>query len=152
MTGPPTADEACLERTRTAVLNVLMAASAGIAASALALRWRDRAAIWRGPEGIRQALLAVLLILVAASAWARRWGAARTRLRDPQLRAGRFFRAHLISAIIASMAVPLGLVYGWFFRPRLDAVSPFWVAAIALGFLALPRASGLADLDEPTPH
>jgi hypothetical protein len=40
-------------------------------------------------------------------------------------------------------------VYGWIVRPRLDAVAPFWVAALALGFLALPRAAELDGFDAP---
>ena len=51
----------------------------------------------------------------------------------------------------AALAVPLGLAYGWFVRPRLDAVGPFWVAALALGFLALPRAHELDGFDDPMP-
>jgi hypothetical protein len=43
----------------------------------------------------------------------------------------------------------LGLAYGWFVRPQLDAVGPFWAAALGLGFLALPRAASLNDFDEP---
>ena len=43
--------------------------------------------------------------------------------------------------------MPLGLAYGWLVRPRLDAVGPFWVAALTLGFLALPRARQFEDLD-----
>jgi hypothetical protein len=34
-------------------------------------------------------------------------------------------------------------------RPRLDGVAPFWVAALALGVLALPRSVALEGLDEP---
>ncbi len=68
----------------------------------------------------------------------RRFGAGRSRLRDPGRRASRFYQAHLTSAVVGSLAIVLGLCYGWWVRPRLDAVSPFWVAALALGILALP--------------
>jgi hypothetical protein len=53
------------------------------------------------------------------------------------------------AAAVGALAVPLGLVYGWTVRPRLDAVAPFWVAALALGFLALPRVHELEGFDAP---
>ena len=49
------------------------------------------------------------------------------------------------------MAIPLGLIYGWFVRPTLDAVAPFWIAGLAIGFLSLPRAAELDDFEEPIP-
>ena len=36
-------------------------------------------------------------------------------------------------------------------RPQLDAVAPYWIAALALGFLALPRAHELEGFDDPIP-
>lgn len=142
----------CLERTRSAVLNILIGVGAGIAMSGLVLRWRDRGAIWRAPEELRQALLTALFVLVVASYLTRRVGASRPRLHDPHRRAARFYRAHLMSALLGSLAIVLGLCYGWWVRPRLDAVSPFWVAALALGLLALPRADELRDFPEPIPE
>ncbi|AGA26667.1 hypothetical protein [Singulisphaera acidiphila] len=146
------AAEACLARTRSSVTNVLIAISGGIALSGLVLRWRDRAAIWRAPDELRQGLLAGLFLLLFSSYAVRRVGASRARLHDPQRRASRFYQAHLISAVIGSLAILLGLCYGWWVRPRLDAVSPFWVAALALGFLALPRADELRDFEDPIPE
>lgn len=146
------AAEACLARTRSSVINVLIAISGGIALSGLVLRWRDRAAIWRAPDELRQGLLAGLFLLLFSSYAVRRVGASRARLRDPQRRASRFYQAHLTSAVIGSLAILLGLCYGWWIRPRLDAVSPFWVAALALGFLALPRADELRDFEDPIPE
>ena len=141
--------QSCLERTRSAVLNVLIAVAVGIALSGLILRWRDRGAAMRAPEGLRQGLLACLFGLAVVSYATRRIGLAREALRNPDQRAGRFHRAHVLAAAIGALAVPLGLVYGWMVRPRLDAVSPFWVAALALGFLALPRAAELEGFDLP---
>lgn len=150
MTPPDPAKEACLARTRSAVLNVLMAAAAGITVSALILRSRDEGAAGPATRVVRLTLLGILMVLALASHLARRWGTSRGRLGDPLARASRFYRAHLISAIIASAAVPVGFAYGWFVRPELDGVGPFWAAALALGFLALPRAASLDDFDEPT--
>lgn len=151
ITLEPAAD-ACLSRTRASVINVLIAISVGIAISGFLLRWRDRGAIWRAPDELRQGLLAGLFLLVFMSFIARRVGASRARLHDPRRRASRFYQAHLSSAVIGSLAILLGLCYGWWIRPRLDAVSPFWVAALALGFLALPRADELRDFEDPIPE
>jgi hypothetical protein len=57
----------------------------------------------------------------------------------------------VLAASLAALAVPLGLLSGWIDRPRLDVVGPFWVVALALGFLALPRAHELEDFAEPLP-
>jgi hypothetical protein len=147
MTGRQPAALACLERTRSAVVSILVAVSCGIGASGLILRWRDRTALLRGSDGTRQALLGSLFLLVVASFLSKRVIASRRALRDPARRAARFFRAHVLAAALGALAIPLGLVYGWIVRPRLDGVAPFWVAALALGFLALPRAHELDDFD-----
>jgi hypothetical protein len=140
---------ACLERTRSAVLNVLVVVGLGIAASGLLLRWRDRWALVRGPEWLRQALLGALLAVVVVSYATRRRLTGREVLRDPAARCARFHRGHLLAAVAAALAIPLGLAYGWFIRPRIDAVAPFWIAALALGLLALPRSVELEGFDEP---
>jgi hypothetical protein len=142
---------ACLERTRSAVLNVLVGTGLGIAVSGFLLRQRDRWPPIRAAEPIRRALLGALLAAVVVSYAIRRTGAGRAALRDPATRCGRFFSAHLWSALAATVPIPLGLAYGWVWRPVLNEVAPFWVAALALGFLALPRASELADFDAPMP-
>ncbi len=143
---------ACIERTRRAVLNVFMAVGAGIAASGLLLRWRDRSALSRASDGFRQALLGGLLVLVVTSYLCGRIGASRSSLRDPARRAARFFRAHVLAATVGALAIPLGLLFGWTVRPRLDAVAPFWVAALALEFLALPRSHELTEFDSLMPE
>jgi hypothetical protein len=140
---------ACLQRTRNAVLNILVAVGVGIALSGLVLRWRDRSALSRAPEWVGQALLGGLLVLVVTSYLCVRLGARRSSLRDPAHRGLRFSRAHQRAALVGALAIPLGLVYGWMVRPQLAAVAPFWVAALALGFLALPRAHELEGFDAP---
>jgi hypothetical protein len=142
---------AALVRTRSAVLNILVAVGLGIASSGALLRWRDGRALLRTSEGARQAMLACLFALVVASYLCLRILARRGVLRDPARRASRFYRGHVAAAAVGALAVPLGLAYGWTVRPRLDAVAPFWVAALALGFLALPRAGQVDGLDDGPP-
>lgn len=153
MTTPETSARACLERTRSAVLNVLIGVGTAIALSGVLLRWRDGAAAWRAPENVRRAMLAALAILAILSYALRRSASFSASLLTPAEREERFYLAHLRAAVVGALAVPLGLAYGWTIRPRLDAVSPFWVAALALGFLALPRAGELESLPplEPDP-
>jgi hypothetical protein len=143
------AARAILERTRSAVLNVLVAVGVGIAASGLILRWRDSFALFRATDSIRQAMLAGLFVLVVVSYLCRRVLGRRSLLRIPEHRAARFYRSHLISAAVGALAIPLGLAYGWTVQPRVESVAPFWVAALALGVLAIPRASELDGLDDP---
>lgn len=150
MTSHPEATPltACLERTRSMVLNVMILAGLGIAASGFLLRWRDRWAETRAPRQTGPWLLIALCVVVAASHLSRRWICGRTSLQDPSTRFTRFFRGHLVSAAIGALAIPLGLVYGWFVRPTLDAVVPFWIAGLAIGFLSLPRRAELDDFEE----
>jgi hypothetical protein len=141
----------CLERTRSAVLNVLTVVGIAIALSGILIRWRDGWALERAPERIGRSLIGGLFSVLASSVVIRRVGAGRSALQPPTTRASRCFRAHLASALVGALAVPLGLAHGWFIRPRLDAVLPFWVAALALGVLAFPRAATLEGFDEPMP-
>jgi hypothetical protein len=141
----------CLERTRSAVLNVLVVSALGIAVSGLLLRWRDGWALFRRSAADRP-LMAALFTVAVLSYATRRLMIARLEDFEPTAREARFFQAHLLAALLAATAVPLGLAYGWLIRPRLDAVGPFWVAALALGFLALPHIRDLEALHglEPT--
>jgi len=146
MSGP---DAAALDRTRSAVLNVLIVAALGIALSGGALRQRDPAGTPFSPVRVRGPAQVALAALFAASVAARRIIASRTALRDPARRASRLYRGHVVAAVVGALAVPLGFAYGWEAEPDLRAIAPFWVAALALGILAIPRASGLDDLDDP---
>jgi uncharacterized membrane protein YfcA len=143
------ASTACLARTRSAVLNLLVAVGAGIAVSGLFLGRRDRGALlWPDREAGRWAH-GVLLGLIVVSFMVRRVMGGRSSLREPEQRAGRFFWSHVASAAVGALAVPLGLAYGWAIRPRLEDIAPFWVSALALGVLAIPRAYELDDFNEP---
>ena len=82
-----------------------------------------------------------LVVLIAIAYLILRIGSGRDALRDPATRARRFFRARVAAAGVGALAVPLGFVYGWFADGHLAAVAPFWVAALGLGFLALPEAT-----------
>jgi hypothetical protein len=141
---------ACLDRTRSAVLNVLVAVGAGIAASGWALGHHEPDAVlpW-GTVKTARASMAALVVLVALSYAILRVGSGREALKDPTRRASRFFRARVLAAIVGALAVPLGFAHGWLVDARLEAVVPFWVAALGLGFLALPRGPELDDFDEP---
>ena len=141
----------CLDRTRSAVLNVLVFVGAGIAVSGWALGRRDRGAFLWDPDMARRVSIVVLLSLLVASRLVLRLGSGRAALRDPDGRARRFYRSHVAAAVVGALAVPLGFFYGWAIKPRLEDISPYWVVALASGFLALPRAHELAGFDEPIP-
>jgi hypothetical protein len=147
---PPAA--ACLERARSAVLNILVADGTGIAFSGFLLRRPDLGALLRAPEIVRQALLGSLMALAVISYALRRVWASRSALSDPARRAKRFHRGHVVAAAVGSLAVPLGLVYGLLIEPELSGVGPFWVVALALGALAWPRAAELEGFDAPMPE
>ncbi|HEV3120885.1 MAG TPA: hypothetical protein VGY53_03230 [Isosphaeraceae bacterium] len=142
----------CLDRTRSAVVNVLMVVGLGIAVAGIYLGRRDRGALLWSEREMGRGAHALLFVIIVASFAVRRVVASRAALRDPAGRAPRFFRAHVASAILGALAMPLGALYGWAIRPRLDAVLPFWVAALALGVLALPRSYELEGFEEPIPR
>jgi hypothetical protein len=137
----------CLDRTRSVVLDVLVAVGAGIAVSGFVLRSHEV----RVPATVGKWLLAGLVVVVVTSYAVRRVLSRRTVLDPPGSRSGRFFWAHVLSAAVAALAVPLGFLHGWLVRPRLDSIAPFWVVALACGFLALPREHELEGFDDPIP-
>ena len=129
----------CLEKTRSTVLNVLVVVGAMIAVSGWVLGRMDRGAeLWDPVVAWRVASL-VLGGLFLASWMLVRVGSGRAALQDPSCRARKFTRAHIGAAVVGGLAVPLGFAYGWAIQPKIEAVSPFWVVALASGFLALPR-------------
>jgi uncharacterized membrane protein YcjF (UPF0283 family) len=150
--SPPDAEvstQSCLERTRSAVLNVLVVVGGGIAASGWILGRHDPdAALPWGTLKTRQIGLGALVAIVAASYATLRVIAGREALRDPARRYSRFFRGRFAASIIGALAIPLGFAYGWYVDSRLQAIAPFWVAALALGFLAMPRGGELDGFDE----
>lgn len=139
----------CLVRTRSAVFNVLLAIGFGISASGLLLGRHEAGkppmADW--PVTTRGAMVG-LLGLIAAAYLILRVGSGREALRDPARRAARFFRARVATAVVAALAIPLGFVAGWINDPRPEVLVPYWVAALGLGFLAVPRGYELDDFDE----
>ncbi len=147
--GNDPATLACLERTRSAVLNVLVVMGIGIALSGWLLSRRAFGlALWPPDEARRLALLA-LLGIVLLSVSVRRIGTSRVFLKDHTKRAQRFYWAHVAGAAIGALAVPLGFAYGWAIRPRIDGVGPFWAVALAMGVLSLPRIEPLLGFDRP---
>ena len=145
-TDPGHERDGCLERTRSSVLNVLVAVGLSIAVSGWLLRARAESPRPRPTKAVSDALYVSLIALAVASYATRRLMGARA----PRAPAGRrdhlFYWSHVGPALIAALAVPLGLAYGWLVSPRLDAVIPFWAVPFALGFLSLPRQAELLDL------
>jgi hypothetical protein len=146
------ADAQLVERTRSLVLNVLIADGAGIAASGLALRGRQAGASTWPLDEARALTYAALVALIFLSLATRRALASRARLRDPAARRARFAGAHLAGAVAGALAIPLGFAYAFAVRPTLDAVLPFWASALILGLLSLPRADALDGLDPLESH
>jgi hypothetical protein len=139
----------CLERTRSAVLNLLVLTGLAMAIGGWILARRDRGALFVPPTVARYVFYVTLLGLVVTSETMRRILGSRAALNDPKTRAERFLRAHLTAAAIGALAMPLGFAFGYAIEPQIKAVVPFWVTAMLLGFLALPRSEELMDYSEP---
>lgn len=138
-----------LLRTRNAVLNVLIADGMGIAIAGGLLRWRAWLPVPSVGESVRAGLLSGLVAVALVSYVTRRTMTSRQALRDPRNRDLAFLRGHVFSAAIGGLAVPLGFAFGWFVRPTLEAVGPFFLVALTLGALAWPRQHELDDLNWP---
>lgn len=139
---------ALLVRTRSAVLNVIIGIALMIAASGWMIRLGGGAAAFRGLRVVRpEGVYAGLVVLFVASRYlARRsWRSARAWETNEE-REARFYRSHVGAALVAMGGIPLGLVYALAFDPSLAGVAPFWVAAMALGLLAIPRSAELDNL------
>jgi len=137
----------CLKRTRSAVLNVLVGVGLTIAIGGWLLRGRTEAGQPPKPQRLHEVLMAALIVLAVASYLVRRSARRPVAATDPSHRQATFYRSHVLAATIAALAAPLGIVYGWWIDPRLEAVIPFWVVPLALGFLAIPRGHELDDFD-----
>jgi hypothetical protein len=137
----------CLERTRSAVLNVLVGVGLTIAFGGWLLRGRAEGRLPPREQWLHELLLAALIVLAVASYLIRRSARRPVASEDPGHRQARFYRSHVVAALIAALEAPIGIIYGLWIDPRLGAVIPFWVAALALGFLAIPRAHELGDYD-----
>jgi hypothetical protein len=135
------------------VLNVLVAVGLSIAVSGWLLRSRAGGVLGQGQatRWLHQGLMATLVVLGTSSYASRRVLGRRSALVDPSRRGRVFFWSHVLPAILAALAAPLGLAYGWFIVPDLAAIIPFWIVPLALGVLALPRAAELTEFDQPMP-
>jgi hypothetical protein len=145
------AAQACLERTRSAVLNVLVGVGLTIAIGGWLLQGRAAAERPAPPRGLHDSLMLILIGLAVASYIVRRGSGRRVARLDSGRRESAFFWSHVLAAAIAAPGAALGIVYGWWVDPRLEAVIPFWVVPLALGFLAVPRSRELDDFDRPAP-
>lgn len=148
-TDPATA--ACLERTRLAVLNVLVVDGCGIAVSGLALARRGWVVSHWDPVLVQHRAHYVLIGLTVFSYLLRRIMGTREALRDPSRRGARFYWSHVLGAAIGTLALPMGLAYGWLIGPVPREIIPFWVVALALGLMAFPRAAELEGFDRSLP-
>lgn len=139
----------CLNRTRSGVLNVLVGVGLVVAVSGFVLRGRVAGSLSPVPERVNRGLFLGLGLIFALSTILRRVLGSRSRLRDPLTRAARFYRGHVVPALVGAGAAVLGFAYGWLVSPRLEAVLPFWLAALVLGVLSYPRGRELDDFDTP---
>src|SRR5262245_59101951 len=110
---------ACQERTRSAVLNLLVGVGLGIAVGGFVLGPRERGSTDWPRDSARRWFLGALMGTVALSFVTRRVGSLRSVLRDPDSRSPRFFWSHVAAAALGLLAVLLGLVYGYAVEPRL---------------------------------
>jgi hypothetical protein len=140
--------EACLRRTRVAVLNVLMGVGLMIAVSGWLLRRRAEEGIVGPSRRLHDALLTALYLVGIVSYLVRRVASVRAARVPMAERGPLFYGSRVATAALAALGVPLGLAYGWWVDSRLEAVIPFWVVPLALGLLAIPRR---AELDDITP-
>jgi hypothetical protein len=127
------------------VLNVMVVVGLSIAVSGWLLRTRAQTWQPRPAKTLSDSLYAALVVLSAVSYISRRVLGARARRAEPGRSNRLLYWSHVGPAVIAALAVPLGLVYGWLVAPRVDAVIPFWAVPFALGFLCLPRKSALTE-------
>jgi hypothetical protein len=128
-------------------LNVLIAVGLIIAVSGGLLRFRTADARLLVPGYLQKALMVGLLVIGVTSYSTRRMLYERMRRAQAAPSESVFYWSHLIPAIIASLAGPLGFVYGWWIDSSVQSVIPFWVVAFALGSLALPRTGELEYFD-----
>ena len=150
--APPTTPEAeCVDRTRSAVLNVMVLDGAGIAVSGWVLGRLDVGALLLNTDLFWRLSMGALFSILLFSRVMLRVGTGRSALKDPTKRGRRFRRAHVLSALIGGLAVPIGFGHGWAVEPSLQAVAPFWIVAIGVGIMALPRSTELEGFDEPMP-
>jgi hypothetical protein len=125
------------------VLNVLVAVGIFVALSGWLLRNRARTEKPPASQALSQELMAAALIVAVISYATRRILTQRMAGARTTPTESLFFWSHVVPALIAAIAAPLGLMYGWWVEPSVGSVVPFWVVALALGSLALPRASEL---------
>jgi hypothetical protein len=147
---PSRQDLVCLERTRTAVFNVLIAIGLFIALSGALLRYWTLALDPAASRRLHQELLVGLLVISVISYATRRILSQRRVHRQGASRESLFYWSHVLPALIAALAAPLGLIYGLWIDRSVQSVVPFWVVALALGSLALPRTHELDCSEQPT--
>lgn len=131
-------------RTRDAVLNAIVGVAVVIALSGIVLARKPVPIPSRETrEFARETYAALVGIVLLGYAYRRTYGSA-TTLREPGGLA-RFRKARLVAIGFATAAAGLGFAHGFYVRPTLNGVAPFWIAALALAALALPKNADLLD-------
>jgi hypothetical protein len=139
-------DSDLLARTRNGVLNVLMLVGGMIAVSGVLLRGRAEDPAAARELWLRPVFLGGLFGVGCASYLVRRAWWRRPEGMPLERCEWWFYWTHIGSVAIVAGGVPLGLGYGWWVEPALQAIAPFWVVPLALGFLAIPRRGELEEL------
>ncbi len=139
----------CVERARSAVLNVLVVDGLSILASALILRGWAPIEVEADLNLLKKLFLGALFACFVAARIALRAPGVRARAEDRVTRGRTYVRSRTATAAIGWLALPLGLGYGLTVDPSLSGLAPFWIAAMLLGATALPRRFDLEELDEP---
>ncbi len=147
--GLDPASASCVQQTRSAVMTLLAIDGLAIALSGILLRQRESGIIlWDPLQAGRLAHLALLFVILVGIV-IRLVGTTRTFLTPPASRLGRFYWSHFAGAFFGFLGLPIGFIYGWAVRPELRHVGPFWLLAIAMGLLALPRVEELFGFEVP---
>lgn len=138
------------ERARSLVLNVLVLDGLSILATALILRRWAPIATDIDPERLGTAFFGALFAcFVAARVIQLLSSVVRIGRTSTEVRGRRYVRGRAGAAAVGWLALPLGLGYGLTVDPSLSGLVPFWVAAMLVGAIALPRERDLEGFDAP---
>lgn len=145
-------DSRWLERTRSWVLNILVLDGLSILASALLVRWWGPVEADVDPATLKKGFFGSLFACFVLARILLRQLGSRERLAPGSSRGRRYLQSRVVTAALGWAALPLGLGYALTVEPTVQGIVPYWVAALLLGAIALPRQSDLEGFDEPIPR